>query len=256
MKLLLLSDAHFGRDLHYPTPSNENYSVFGSKFPLLFEKLFPRINNFDLFINLGDCIAGESPEKDFQTYNEFINHFKEIKLPVYHIIGNHDGLNLTRNQLMSITKQPNNYFSFDLNGFHHIILDSKWEKGYPKAIDSEQIDWLKNDLKKTNNESIVYLHYACDEQNLDNNAFFSGKEYRAFIEQKKDLRKIFEDSSKVNLVVFGHTHFFHSEKIKNITYLNVPSFTQNDGNGDPCGLYLEVEVNPLSIDVEMKNIRL
>jgi len=81
-----------------------------------------------------------------------------------------------------------------------------------------------------------------------------GQEKITFIQQKKYLRKIFEDSGKVKLVIFGHTHYYHLEKINNITYLNVPSFTQNDATWNPCGSYVEVVMQPSIIDIYMKGV--
>lgn len=255
MKLFLISDVHFGKDVAYPTSGNESFGTLGSKFPAIFSKIVQKLNEADLLVNLGDGISAQSQEIDSIAYKRFLEHFKEVKIPVYHIIGNHDTTNLTRGQLMKLTGQQNTYFSFDKNGFHHVMLDSKW-KGYPEAIDNEQISWLKDDLKKTKYASIIYMHYPCDEQSAENNPFFRGHENWLFLRQKKDLRKIFEESGNAKLVAFGHSHYFNLQKINNIIYLNAPSFTQTDGKGNPAGAYLEVMMNSSIINIDTRNIKL
>lgn len=255
MKLLLLSDVHFGRDVMYPTSRNESFGTHGLKFPAIFSKIISKLNEADILVNLGDGISAQGQEIDGIMYRKFLDYFDGIQIPVYHVIGNHDTTNLTRDQLMRLTGQKHTYFSFDKAGFHHIILDSKW-KGYPEAIDDDQISWLKDDLENAKHASIVYMHYPCDEQNLEDNPFFSGHENWLFIRQKEELRKIFEESGNVKLVAFGHSHYFNLQKISNIIYLNAPSFTQTDGKGNPTGEYIEVVMDPSIINIDIRNIKL
>jgi len=255
MKLLLISDVHFGRDVMYPTREDESFGTLGLKFPELYSALIGRLNTSDLLVNLGDCISAQDLELDAKNYAKFLDYFMEIRIPKYHVIGNHDTKNLTREQLMELTGQHKTYFSFDRNGFHHVILDSKW-KGYPESIDEDQILWLKDDLEKAKHNSIIYMHYPCDEQNLQDNPFFRGHENWLFIRQKEALRKIFEEHGNVKLVAFGHSHYFNLQKINNIIYLNAPSFTQTDGKGNPTGEYLEVMMDPSIINIDMRNIKL
>jgi len=260
MKLLLISDVHFGKDMNYPLFGVSKFvSTFGSKFPSLFAKLIQKINESDLLVNIGDSIAidllAKDSKNDLETYRNFLKHFNDVKIPVKHLFGNHDTACMTRKELTELTKQSNTYFSFDLEGIHHIILD-------PQLIDSNfsiednQLSWLQKDLKKTNLMVIIYLHYRCDEQNMDDNVYFRDKKDKAFVRQKKELRKIFEDSGKVKLVFFGHTHYFHKENINDLLYVTVPSFTENDGTGEPCGSYLEVVIKSSIIDIAMKSIKL
>lgn len=260
MKLLLISDVHFGKDTDYPLLGiPKSVSTFGSKFPQLFAKLIPKINESDLLVNIGDNVAidlmAKDSKNDLETFRNFLKHFKDVKIPVKHVLGNHDAVLATRKELTQLTNQPNNYFSFDLEGIHHIILDPQLIN-HNFSIDNNQMSWLQQDLKKTNLIVVIYLHYHCDEQSMDNNIYFRDKKDKAFVKQRKDLRKLFEDSGKVKLVLFGHTHYFHKQKIKNIIYVTVPSFTENDGTGNPCGSYLEVVIKSSPIAITMKSIKL
>lgn len=252
MKLLLISDVHFGRDVAYPTRHDEVFGTFGSEFPALFSKIMPKLNEADLLVNLGDSISAQDPGSDARNYAQFADYCRKISVPKYYVIGNHDTTNLTRAQLMGFTGQHSAYFSFDRSGFHHVILDSQW-KGYPEAIDENQISWLKKDLENAKYQAIVYMHYPCDEQSLEDNPFFRGHDNWLFIRQKEKLRKIFEESGNVSLVAFGHSHYFNLQKISGILYLNAPSFTQTDAHEKPTGAYLEVVMDSSVINVDIRN---
>lgn len=255
MKILFLSDIHSGKDTNYPDVGGAEYvNTYGSQFPKLFSKLSDEMGKVDLVVNLGDAIADESAEKDAQTYKDFIQSFASSPVPVKHVIGNHDARWLTREQLCEIADQPKNYFSFDLGEYHHIILDARFD-GYPFTMGSEQLVWLKEDLAATRLPTIAYLHYPADEQDMSKNYYFKGQNDRVFVKEKIELRNIFEESKKVCLVMSGHTHFFQESTINGIRYVTAPSFTENDGIGNPCGAFMVISlVSANEITVESKHV--
>lgn len=255
MKILFISDVHFGHDVNYPDIKGTEYiNTFGTQFPRLLSQLVPEAKNYDLFVTVGDAIADENPEKDAETYKTFLHYFNSFTLPIKHVIGNHDARWLTREQLSGLAHQPNNYFSFDLADHHHLILDAKYD-GYPFTMDDAQISWLKHDLAETKLPTVVYLHYPCDKQDISRNYYFNNQEEKVFVKQRDELRALFEASKKVRLVMSGHTHFFHESVIKGITYVTVPSFTENDGTGKPGGLFVIASLeSDEPIKIEMKHV--
>ena len=254
MKLLLISDIHYGKDVNYPQFGPSDYvNTLGSKFPALFSKLMPKVNSFDIVFDLGDCISIEGPEEDFQTYSRFLNYFKNVKIPTVHLLGNHDTACLTREQLMHLNKTSKTYHSFDFKGFHHIVLDPQLKDGL-FSIDEKQIEWLREDIKNIKLKTIVYSHYHCDEQSMEDNMYFCKKPEKAYIKEKKELRDIFEKSGKVKAFFCGHTHFFHKEKINGILYVTVPSFCENDGKGNPKGEYLELILNRFMTYIKLRKV--
>jgi len=253
MKILLISDVHYGFDMNSPKYGGINHvNTFGSQFEQLFQKLKNNLNNCDLIVNLGDAIAYENPDNNLLRFEKFLHLFNQLNKNALHIVGNHDACWLGWKERAKLTKQINDYFSFDLNKTHHLVLYAKEVEGH-FIIDDRQLNWLKEDLRVNQLPVIVYCHHPCDEQDIESNYYFKDKPDRVFIEQKEELRKILEDSGKVKLVISGHTHFFSQSEINGIIYLTVPSLTENDGLGKPCGEYVEIIVED-EIKIEKKKL--
>lgn len=255
MKILIISDIHYGENTDYPDCGGENYvNQFGSQFENFLPKIHSLISNHDLVINLGDLIHETDTESDLIQYKKTMELFGKEK-PVKHVFGNHDVRTLSREQLSEIIGEERPYYSFDLGEYHHVILDSfRNNRKELCRIDEEQLSWLRNDLDKTNLSTIVYCHYLLDNQSIDDNLYFKEKQDRVFINNKKEVRSIFESSNKVIAVFGGHLHFFHEEKINNILYVTVPAFTENDGNHKPKAECLSVKIDNSDIKISIKNL--
>lgn len=234
MKILIITDIHYGEDTNYPEYGGENYiNSFGSQFEKYLLPIKTLIKEHDLTINLGDLIKDTDTESDLIQYKKAIELFGKEK-PVKHVLGNHELRTLSRNQIVEMIGEKKPYYSFDLNNYHHIILDSfRNSREEQIKIDKEQLDWLQKDLKNTNLLTLIYCHYALDNQSIDSNYCLKGKPQKVFIENKEEVRKVFEDSEKVIAVFGGHLHFFHQESINGIKYITAPAFTENDGNNKP-----------------------
>lgn len=247
MKILVITDIHYGEDTNYPELVDKDYiSSFGSQFEKYLPKIKTLVREQDLTINLGDLINETNTESDLIQYKKVVEFFGKEK-PVKYALGNHELRTLSREQLVKIIGEKKPYYSFDLNNYHHIVLDGfrDFEEDIYK-IDKEQLAWLKKDLKNTNLLSLIYCHYVFDDQPLDSNYYFN-KPHRVFIENKEEVRRIFEDSKKVIGVFSGHLHFFHQEIINGIKYITAPAFSENDGNH-------KAKAECLSINLEGKEV--
>ncbi|HPT30068.1 MAG TPA: metallophosphoesterase [bacterium] len=257
MKILIISDIHYGEDTNYPAHGGEDYiNHFGSQFENYIPKFKTLAQEYDLIINLGDLIAEVNADNDAELYKKALG-LLNVGVPVKCVLGNHELRNLSRSQLAQIIGENSPYYSFDINNYHHIVLDSfRNDRTEQCRIDPEQLAWLKEDLKKTNLPTLIYCHYILDDQSLDNNYYFKGKPHRAYIENKAEVRKIFEDSQKVMAVFCGHLHFFHQENINNLEYITVPAFTENDSTHRPQAQCVSVELDGNNIETSIKSLNL
>ncbi len=119
--------------------------------------------------------------------------FSELSCPAYIMIGNHDvgwinggneqiglqdlyanahsGEHITKDEFLGVTGMPHRYYSFDVNGYHFIVLDGNNERdgttpepghdgvvgGY--FIDGVQKAWLTKDLADNSGKiKIVFCH--------------------------------------------------------------------------------------------------
>ncbi len=93
----------------------------------------------------------------------------------YHVLGNHDMDKTTKEHIVEYWGMPGRYYSFDLEGFHFVVLDRnnlKTPEGYIPYknanfyvdstmrghADPEQLEWLRSDLESTPLPTVVFVH--------------------------------------------------------------------------------------------------
>ena len=253
MKIFLITDIHYGENTNYPKHGGLEYiNQFGELFKNFFPHLREEMEACDLVMNLGDFIHDESTEKDIETFKSALSFFL-LKTPVRHVFGNHDAKNISREQWSQLVGEENSYYSFDLGGYHHIVLDgNRTEPRGPLYIPEEQLKWLEGDLDKTSLTTVVYSHFPMDNQSMDSNYYFKDKPENASLGNKYFVRRILEKSGKVVAVFSGHTHFYNEQSLGGITYWTVPSFSENDGNNQPNGKYAIVTLTGNQARIEIK----
>lgn len=120
-----------------------------------------------------DTLAVDRP-RAHQLFGMYTEVAKELELPVYNTIGNHDVFGLYTKSGVSPTDELYGkrmfedyigrlYHSFDHKGWHFIVLDSIGmtpERQYIGHIDDEQLEWLKKDLAVTGTTTpiVVFTH--------------------------------------------------------------------------------------------------
>ena len=257
MKILLITDIHFGENTNYPRLKGEDYiNVFGAHFESLFSNIKSEAESCDLVVNLGDFIHDESEEKDIETYRKALQHIV-TNTPTKHVAGNHDLRHVSREKLTELMGEEKLYYSFDAGGYHHVVLDgTRTERRGPHYIGEEQLTWLENDLSETEMKTIIYCHYPLDNQNMENNYYFMNTPESGAISNRGFVRKILEHSGKVLAVFNGHTHFYSNQIVNGITYCTIPSFSENDGNHQPQGEYGLITLEGDSVSIEIKRSRI
>ena len=204
----------------------------------------------DFLIELGDFKDQGDPPREAETL-EFLNTIeKAFSLydgSRYHVLGNHDHDSISKQQFLDrITNEgfpkAKNYYSFDKNSFHFIVLDANYtSQGVPydhgnfdwkdAHVPEEQINWLKMDLYKNNRPTIVFIH-----QRLDTQAAKS-----QYCPDNADVvRKILEDSGKVMVVFQGHDHKGDLSELNGIHYYTLKAVIE--GSGPENNNYAIVEI--------------
>jgi predicted phosphodiesterase len=173
----------------------------------------------DFIIQLGDFC---SPHAKNTRYVEMFNGFNG---PSFHVIGNHDtDYGFSHQQVVDFLEMPGIYYSFDVKGFHFVVLNgnerpegdtSRW----PSHISKEQLNWLEKDLLSTSLPVIVFCH-----QGLDVNV--SGA-----VQYSSRVRVVFERVNqaagfeKVQVVFSGHHHQDYHNIINSIHYVQINSMS-------------------------------
>lgn len=241
-------------DLHYAdrsTPQNSSRYYRES-----LEKLRDCVDEMnrekvDFLIQVGDFKDQDEPPVEARTleYLEtMVQEFNRFDGPTYHVLGNHDHDSISKDQFLGRVKntgfrKAKNYYSFDRNGFHFIILDANYTSaGIPYDhgnfdwkdcyIPEDQLTWLKRDLKSTKKPAVVFVHQRLDEKE-DNKNYCVGN--------AGAVRSVLEDTGKVALVVQGHDHRGDLNSINGIVYYTLPGAIEGSGLENNSFAILEID---------------
>lgn len=181
----------------------------------------------DFIISLGDFAhaipAGES----------FRDRFAASGVPTHHVLGNHEMDRVSKAEAVAFLKMPGPFYSFDLGGYHCVVLDPNfiyvdgkfvdYEKGnYFKHggrvsyLNDDQCDWLAADLQKTELPTFLFSHQSL----LHDNGGIPNRAYAQRILEKENERA---GRRKVLAYFNGHHHQDYYRRMSGIDYFSLNS---------------------------------
>jgi Icc protein len=259
LTLGIVTDLHFGPEVRYHgklRKMSHRAAEFTEGFvSRMLDEVHP-----DLVVNLGDDIEDESRAKDLARYWECQSILKKANVPVVNAAGNHDTVNLGPKDLLGIwgmeqrERDAKLYYSFDQGGFHFTVLHTIEEPGGDIHVREPQLDWLRNDLAKTKLQTVVLMHHSASEQDFEDSYWFRGRSDRALVQERRELRAIFEASKRVRVVFNGHVHRNHFDVIRGIPYVTIQSLIENldeDAPGRPSRAHAVVRLDTERIVVRV-----
>ena len=142
------------------------------------------IKNMQFGISLGDLVGD-----DLVLHQPYIKAVKEVGIPWYNVIGNHDmDFDATEDKYSDETYEnnfgPTNY-SFNVGHAHFIVLDDilypdpRDGKGYWGGLREDQLAFVKNNLKYVPKDKLIVLAFHIPLKHNDN-AFRSEDRERLF----------------------------------------------------------------------------
>jgi len=250
MKILIFTDLHFGSKIE--NKNKEGINSHGHIIKPQLKKLKKIIlkENPDFVVNLGDTVTAFSHQAAIKIFTEYLNIFN-LPMPLYHLHGNHDLIQLTEEELNDLVRQDRN-ISFIHDGLSHIFVRAiKNREEHLIHVDKETIGWLEKELGKAKGKVVIYMHYPISGDKGNLGYYHKERPQQAFIQESKELRDVLEKSGKVLCVLSGHTHFYFNKKINGIRYITVPSFSE-DKDGKPSTEFVIIELPEM--DVEVKSL--
>lgn len=204
-------------------------------------------------VQLGDLIEdSDDTIVDRDNFTQGISLFDRMSRPTLSVIGNHDQVRLSQEQLRELNRTPSLYFSRDLGDLHCVVLFSSSIDHTDIQIEQTQRDWLQQDLSATDRPTIVFLHHPLDEQSLIGNPWFEKYPDYCFVQERHIIRDILERSGKVQAVFNGHVHQNAHSQINGIHYITIQSLVERVAEPEMAsrayGL-CTVEENALKLDV-------
>jgi 3',5'-cyclic AMP phosphodiesterase CpdA len=109
----------------------------------------------DLIVLGGDL----TEDGEHANYQALLDLFKDLKVPVHTVLGNHDSLNGFRKTASRGPEFPG-YYSFDLRGAHFVMLYSAGTGKEFGRLEEQQLLWLNEDLHRNAQKPVlVFIHH-------------------------------------------------------------------------------------------------
>ena len=135
-------------DLQYCDASPDNNRYFKNS-PDKLKKATEEFNkhNLDFVINLGDLI-----DRDWESYDGILPLFDQFKVPVYHVLGNHD-YEVEDQYKPDVHKKLGiqKYYDFTIENWRFIVLDGNEIStfaNHENSIEYEKAEKLLNELEQ------------------------------------------------------------------------------------------------------------
>ncbi|MBC8506286.1 MAG: metallophosphoesterase [Chloroflexi bacterium] len=114
--------------------------------------------DFSFAVQLGDLIEDLKVDEDTFTYRKGIEILEKCSVPIHHVVGNHDSVHISSNDLQDILSLESLYYSFDHGGYHFVVLCIQVpDPKTPRIIlPDEQFSWLAKDLDETNKPTVIF----------------------------------------------------------------------------------------------------
>ncbi len=217
----------------------------------------------DFVLTGGDNIMdalGQTYERSDSLYNLYQETIKNLNMPIYHSMGNHEVFGLYKSSGISPDHEEygkklyenrlaKRYYSFDHKNWHFVVLDGIGftdKRRYYGKVDEEQIEWLKKDLAKAGKKPIaVSIHIpllSIGSQIMKGPNEGMGK--GEIISNANEVIAILEQHN-TKLVLQGHLHFLEDIQYNGIHYITGGAVSSQWWQGKRYGMeegFLKIDV--------------
>ena len=187
----------------------------------------------------GDLIMdalGQHYERADRLYTLYSETIKELNVPVYNTLGNHELFGLYSysgvdpkhpeyGKKMYQKRIGERYYSFDHRGWHFMILDSVYETGdrlYKGFIDPDQVDWIKSDLLRVDKDTpiviSVHIPFVTAINQFQPGPLGVNDPATAVTGNAREVLNLFEEHN-LKLVLQGHLHYLEDISIGGIHFI-------------------------------------
>lgn len=236
-------------DIHHTNKANSSTRFYSAALDKT-SHMVSVMNNegVEFAAELGDYVDTLAPGIDpLANLAAVENIYTSINAPVYHVLGNHDFDNLTREQFLpNITNGTadskidwqKTYYSFDTDNLHCVVLDADYTVDAPHRpfdlktddngdgsisgdeawwnwkdawVPQEELDWLAQDLAASSKPTIVLTH-----QTLYEEANAGSYAIDLMVKNADAVRSVLEADGDVIAVFSGHHHAGGFQEINGI----------------------------------------
>ena len=262
MRIALVTDVHFG-----PAATFEGkLRKLTNHAAALTEEFVDRVRSLDdpdAIANLGDVLEDLDAATDRSNYQRFVKLLNGAGCPVLHVAGNHDDVNLSVEDLAALWQLPSEArpgpdpvsYSVNIGWLHVTVLHSVERKDRDVRLPPAQLQWLQQDLAATTLPTLVLVHHPLSEMRLAGNRWFEKAPHICRVAERRQARKIIEESGRVLAVLNGHVHWNHFDVVSGIPYITLQSLIENlddDAPGRPARAHALLEVTSRRLLVHVR----
>jgi 3',5'-cyclic-AMP phosphodiesterase len=209
----------------------------------------------DLILNTGDCVMdcmaqdADRTKLVWDLWDQILA--SECKLPIHHLIGNHDVWGWSKKASRTTGDEPgwgkgvalkrlglkSSYYSFDQADWHFIALDAvqPYQEFYLAGLEDDQFEWLRRDLAATDPAKpiLIFSHIpiisaaALMKKDIATNDKFVVPGGKMFLDNVA-VKNLLRNHPNVKLCISGHIHLRDR-----VEYMGLPYLC----NGAVCGDY-------------------
>ncbi len=228
--------------------------------PAKLEAAVKHLNTLDLkfTVHLGDFI-----DKDWESFDVVGPIYQSLKMPAYHVLGNHD-FSVADDKKADVHRKlgmPARYYDFMVHGWRFVALDGNDVSfhGYPKdspeyaaaekyyvdnkiespkwngAIGEEQLTWLRGVLDDATQrgESVVLMaHFPVYPENVHN------------LWNADDILALADEYSCIKAYINGHNHKGNYGERNGVHYVTFKGMVDTEDNA-----YSTVTVTPTELQI-------
>jgi alkaline phosphatase len=172
--------------------------------------------------------------------------------PRYHVLGNHDVLDLTKEAFLEGIGIEQLTLSFDAGDYHIVILDAQFREDgtnrahefwyMPGYLPPSQLDWLRQDLASSDAPTVVCVHQRLD---LDYEVRHGGPEILNHLE----VQAILLEDGDVIAVFQGHDHWGGYSLIDGIHYITFRSLMDRPEGVPPTYAFVTLDPETRTLEI-------
>ena len=219
--------------------------------------------NINFIVNLGDLIqSSNNKEKDKKNLKYINEKLKKIKIPIYHVLGNHELKSATSNkEVLRILGCSKSTYSFNHEDYHFLVIGTDVNQSdkifKTQYISKKDLTWIKKDLENNSKKRIIiFCHFGIiDDPDIMNNYWaYTENGENLMLRNRKELLDILSPYNVIGILC-GHQHWTKKLPYKNHYCYMLGSLTENIKNdGKPEGVFFDVILDNNEIEVHEEHI--
>ena len=238
LRLAVVTDIHCGPN---------SGSKLGAKAPELLSSVLRAAEerDVDAVIDLGDRVEDRSPSADRAALRTLADIFSTCGRPRYHLIGNHDVVNLSRQENADCLGSSAESQAIECSGWRLLV----WQANTHLSQDARfhllrsDLEWLEEQLRATDLPTVILSHIPLDGGPMLGNHYFERNPWLSRYTEYQDALSILRHHRHVVLCVAGHVHWNQLRMIDGIPFMTVQSLTERARNGQAAGAFAEIQLD-------------